>query len=297
MPGNKAARRLSTSALPTRGYAFDISGNYTPPEASPPSGAESGSGSRRTQKHPATFQCQICPKRFTRAYNLRSHLRTHTDERPFVCSVCGKAFARQHDRKRHEGLHTGEKKFVCRGTLKDGGSWGCNRRFARADALCRHFKSEAGRVCIRPLLDEESAAQSEKRQQQSAAFLQQQPEWAQAGAMGSTAPGMLSSTGPLNSMPGFDADPGASSSLNDPLAGQMPLHLPAALLAQIPALAAVQWDTLPPGPPPDEFEGDISGRSSFDASSGGEWMDEDDDNLMSSNLYRHRHSTGDFPVT
>ncbi|KAL8653328.1 MAG: hypothetical protein Q9226_003891 [Calogaya cf. arnoldii] len=66
---------------------------------------------------PDTFQCAICPQRFTRAYNLRSHLRTHTDERPFVCTVCGKAFARQHDRKRHEGLHSGEKKFVPKGCV------------------------------------------------------------------------------------------------------------------------------------------------------------------------------------
>ncbi|QDS70771.1 hypothetical protein FKW77_003951 [Venturia effusa] len=110
------------------------------------------------QKLPATFQCSFCPKRFTRAYNLRSHLRTHTDERPFVCSLCGKAFARQHDRKRHEGLHSGEKKFECRGPLNNDGQlrWGCGRRFVRVDALARHFRSEAGRVCIKPLLDKEA---------------------------------------------------------------------------------------------------------------------------------------------
>ena len=78
-------------------------------------------GAGRVKKHPATFQCTLCPKRFTRAYNLRSHLRTHTDERPFVCTVCGKAFARQHDRNRHAGLHSGEKKFVCKGELKQNG--------------------------------------------------------------------------------------------------------------------------------------------------------------------------------
>ncbi|KAI0184188.1 hypothetical protein EV127DRAFT_312797, partial [Xylaria flabelliformis] len=113
------------------------------------------SPSKRVQKHPATFQCNLCPKRFTRAYNLRSHLRTHTDERPFVCTICGKAFARQHDRKRHEGLHSVEKKFVCRGTLRSGGQWGCGRRFVRADALERHHRSEAGMVCLKPKLAED----------------------------------------------------------------------------------------------------------------------------------------------
>ena len=122
--------------------------NLAEPEHSPSNGAKDG----RVQKHPAAFQCSLCPKRFTRAYNLRAHLRTHTEERPFACAICGKAFARQHDRERHAGLHSGgEKKYVCKGTLQSGNQWGCGRRFARADLLGQHFRSEAGRECIQLL--------------------------------------------------------------------------------------------------------------------------------------------------
>ena len=102
-----------------------------------------------------SFQCTLCPKKYTRSASLRQHLRTHTDERPYSCSVCGKAFARSMDRKRHEKLHSGDKKFMCRGELSTGGSWGCGRRFARQDALRIHHYSQAGRVCLKPLRDVE----------------------------------------------------------------------------------------------------------------------------------------------
>ena len=201
---------------------------------------------KRVQKHPATFQCNLCPKRFTRAYNLRSHLRTHTDERPFVCTVCGKAFARQHDRKRHEGLHSGEKKFVCKGELKQGGQWGCGRRFARADALGRHFRSEAGRICIKPLLDEEAIDRQRVWQEQRIQNMHnmQQPQPIAVDANG------------------FPMDASGNYAL------------PAALLAQYPALATLSWSELPQGDV--GVDEDPSGRSSFDAS-GSEYYDEGDD--------------------
>ena len=235
-PASRSSRRSSTSSIPNRDYILELA------DPSRPS-ANGADRQGRVQKHPATFQCTLCPKRFTRAYNLRSHLRTHTDERPFVCTVCGKAFARQHDRKRHEGLHSGEKKFVCRGELGTGGAWGCGRRFARADALGRHFRSEAGRVCIKPLLDEEAMERQRKYEE---SMIQQ--HGMQAG-------------GSLMQPP---------SQMMDMNGGRF--TLPAALLAQYPALQGLQWDQL--GAPADE--GELSGRSSFDASSGGDYFDEDE---------------------
>ena len=53
--------------------------------------------------------------------------------------------------------------------------------------------------------------------------------------------------------------------------------LPAALLQQYPALAGLDWNSIPQGPPPEE---DYSGRSSFDASSGGEYYEDLSENEM-----------------
>ncbi|KAL2013961.1 hypothetical protein VTN00DRAFT_1486 [Thermoascus crustaceus] len=239
---SKSTRRQSTSSIDNRSYILDL--------ADPQRPGASPSDTRRIQKHPATFQCTLCPKRFTRAYNLRSHLRTHTDERPFVCTVCGKAFARQHDRKRHEGLHSGEKKFVCRGDLARGGQWGCGRRFARADALGRHFRSEAGRICIKPLLDEEA-------HEHNNAYMGQQHQQ----------PGHLQPVPQPMIIPSMDGQSTGG------------FTLPAALLAQYPALQTLQWDQLASG---GEDPNDISGRSSFDASSGGEFGYDDDETGLNS---------------
>ncbi|KAF9653809.1 hypothetical protein BDM02DRAFT_3152788 [Thelephora ganbajun] len=105
------------------------------------SATQAASASRR--RNEAHFMCPVpgCGSTFTRRFNLRGHLRSHTEERPFVCEWpgCGKGFARQHDCKRHQNLHYSKaQQHVCHG---------CRKTFSRLDALNRHLRSEGGVEC------------------------------------------------------------------------------------------------------------------------------------------------------
>ncbi|KAF8942918.1 hypothetical protein BGZ47_005997 [Haplosporangium gracile] len=75
--------------------------------------------------YPCTFDG--CDKVFARLYNLKSHSRTHTNERPF-------------DLKRHVKIHGGDKPFKC---------GGCGKSFSRLDALGRHKYNSKNRAnCV-----------------------------------------------------------------------------------------------------------------------------------------------------
>ncbi|KAI8583021.1 hypothetical protein K450DRAFT_225947 [Umbelopsis ramanniana AG] len=108
------------------------------PLYSPPQQQEEDPMTRPTTKsQPSHYKCDFpnCTATFTRPYNLKSHKRTHTNERPYACphQGCNKTFARHHDRNRHAKLHMGLKPYSCPH---------CKKCFARQDALIRHSKIE-----------------------------------------------------------------------------------------------------------------------------------------------------------
>jgi transcription factor CRZ1 len=117
-------------------------------------------------------------------------------------------------------------------------------------------------VCIKPLLDEEAQERRNK------AMLEQQQAQQQMG--GNYTPGMGMGLQPVPQplMVGMDPSTGSGG-----------FTLPAALLAQYPALQNIDWSQMGTGQGDDGDLSDVGvggmGRSSFDASSGGEYFDDD----------------------
>jgi hypothetical protein len=99
-------------------------------------------GQMGTPKSPNSkkHKCPDCDAEFTRQHNLKSHLLTHSHDKPYACQTCQMRFRRLHDLKRHSKLHTGEKPHICPK---------CDRKFARGDALARHSKGPGGCVSRR----------------------------------------------------------------------------------------------------------------------------------------------------
>ena len=116
-PGNLLGQQ--DPRAPSRGLSLPMPGQQLAPR------------SPSQKKH----KCPYCETEFTRHHNLKSHLLTHSQEKPYVCQTCQMRFRRLHDLKRHMKLHTGERPHICPK---------CDRKFARGDALARHSKGQGG---------------------------------------------------------------------------------------------------------------------------------------------------------
>lgn len=106
----------------------------------------------KAKRQKSEYVCPICSKKFTKRYNMQSHARSHSTQRPHKCDYvegdneCKKTFVRLSDLTRHRKSHSvGE--YHCSGIKPDGTEWGCGRSFSRADTLRNHLASQAGAQC------------------------------------------------------------------------------------------------------------------------------------------------------
>ena len=91
----------------------------------------------RPQTKRFTCSYQGCSKSFNKPDHLRTHIRTHTGERPFQCSVCSRGFGDLANLKRHYRIHTGFKPFKC-------SFGGCDKSFSVSSNLKQHLRTHTG---------------------------------------------------------------------------------------------------------------------------------------------------------
>ena len=94
--------------------------------------------------HPRFFQFENCNKAYSRLENLKTHLRSHTGEKPYACEFpgCTKAFSNASDRAKHQNrTHSNEVRVIEQlfNSGSDGGSWNLNVMSLNPTEKCKTF--------------------------------------------------------------------------------------------------------------------------------------------------------------